>query len=139
MEVTIEEIIQGFKACSFADLGGAIPYMKDLFTNNLPDQATPDEEIKKIIVEELKALQKAIPEHFHDEFMILPGRDGSDIKHGHWMVLHWILSKWYQSAKGPADVPKWYMDIVQIVPKDIDRGNKMCSDVILKILEVLEN
>ena len=113
--------------------------MKELFTTNLPDQATPTDEIKKIIIVELQALQKAIPEHFEGEFMTLPGRDGSDSKYGHWMVLHWILSKWFQKAKGPEDVPEWYMNIVRIVPKDIDRGNKMCSDVVEQILAKIDS
>lgn len=137
MEHTIEQIIADFNACSFVDLGGSLPYMKELFANHLPDQSTPTENIKKIIIVELKALQNAIPEHFKDEFMVLPGQHGSDSKHGHWMVLHWILSKWFQSAKGPEDVPKWYMDAVQIVPKDINRGNKMCSDVVAALLKGL--
>ena len=139
MDLSIEHIIESFHDCGFADLGGALPYMRKLFANNLPDQTTSPDDIKKIIIEELKALQKAIPEHFHGEFMTLPGRDGSDSKHGHWMVLHWILSKWFLKAKGSNDVPIWYMEIVQIVPKDINRGNKMCSDVVEQIRIKLDN
>ncbi len=47
MEITIEHIIESFHDCSFADLGGALPYIRKLFANHLPDQTTPPDEIKK--------------------------------------------------------------------------------------------
>lgn len=130
----ISVVIETFSGLGFPDQGDALPYLRKLFTN-LPDQDTPHDDIKIIITSELNALKEAIPRHFVDEFMVLPGVDGSDNKYGHWYVLHWILSKWFQKVRDEKDLPPWYLKMVKIVPHDANRGNMMCLDVINQLLE----
>lgn len=138
-ELTLEDIIDALKDCSFPDLGASRPFLAKLWRTQLPDQTTPLKDIREIMMQELRVLRVKIDDHFAGEFMVLPGRDGTDNKLGHWNSLHWIMAKWFQNARAAEDVPQWYLRCAKRVPQDVDRGQEYCSKVVDDLIAILQN
>lgn len=58
----MEPTIEGFNDYIFTD-GGAIPYMKELFANHLPDQVTSTD-IKKSLLRSFRPSKKPFQSHW---------------------------------------------------------------------------
>ncbi len=116
----INDVIDGFKECAYDDLGASLPFLKHALNESVKDpmrlngidENNYEEHVRSVILSELMALKKAIPEQYKGQFFIIS--DDVGYKFGHFNVMKYILARWYL----PTDPVSLHNDV---------NANKKCS------------
>lgn len=135
---TIDDVIHWY-ACAGNNAETAMAVEEWLMSFRPASHKDPN---KITVYQELLCLSKAISQ-------IQPKRkDGQknltflDVIFGHWNVMQWILGRYYNDLPDPSCVnpPEWYMELCNIANKPAEPPSKqrLCSDVVAKMLEMLK-
>lgn len=128
MVVDIKSVIENFSGYGFDDFGHSKSYKIKLFKNWKQDNNLSDNDILKIVNDELNELLISIHKNKENNFLSLP--EQFDYKYGHWNVLHWIIGRWYIDANTIEDVPKWYQYIINITNYKQEKEIRQVENII---------
>lgn len=132
VKTDIKSIIKKFSEYGFDDFNFSKQYKIELYKKWKQDDNLSDQDILKIIKDELLILSKFIKDNMEKEFICLP--ESFDYKYGHWNSFQWIIGRWYMEAKTIKDVPEWYRNIISITNKK--EYKRQVIDLIDQILNI---
>ncbi len=151
VEVTLEYIVPFLEDCGYDDdnygrnkvAKWTCEYGKAQECKINTDSLAPSEEeiitVKALIIQELNTLINIIEKHESDECLILP--EVFDYKFGHWSLVLWIIGRHWvaQNRFKEALLPRWYLEITNILSTPSSNGlPRCCKVIVVRILKFLD-